>query len=299
VMGHRMSDIFISYSSENRDFALQIGERLEQFFNVWIDREGIEGGMQWEKVITEAVKACTVFIVIVTPESNQSEWVARETILAERLGKYRIPLFLDGELPFRLLNLHYIDFQGDFEGGFRDLLETLNQHLQPQDKTRVAVNQLLGEAVRCQLDDDITTARNFVCQALAMQPDLSDTVESFWDSLNLSPTTHDATLLQSQLDAGTQLIEEVVKPVDEKLYDNEKQAYEWHLRLNTTDNILDQIDYVRYELHPTFVNPERIIRDRKSAFQLRLVGWGVFEIPVTIHFKDGSSVQTNHHLQFP
>jgi len=294
-----MGEIFISYSSANRDFALQIEERLEQFFNVWIDREGIEGGMQWEKAITEALKGCTVFIVIVTPESNQSEWVARETILAEQLNKYRIPLFLDGELPLRLLNLHFIDFQGDFEGGFRDLLEALNKHLKPQDKTRTAVNQLLGEAVRAQLDGDVTTARNFVGQALAIQPDLSETVESFWDNLNPTPITQYATVLQSKLDNGIELIEEAVKQVDQQLYGNDHPTFEWRLHVNVTDTILDQIDYVRYELHPTYANPERIIRDRKSQFQLRLVGWGIFEIPITIQFKDGSSLETSHHLEFP
>lgn len=294
-----MGEIFISYSSANRDFALQIEERLEQFFNVWIDREGIEGGMQWEKAITEALKECTVFIVIVTPESNQSEWVARETILAEQLNKYRIPLFLDGELPLRLLNLHFVDFQGDFEGGFRDLLEALKKYLEPQDKTRTAVNQLLGEAVRSQLDGDVTTARNFVGQALAIQPDLADTIEAFWENLNPTPTTQYATVLASKLEEGIQLIEESVKPLDEKLYDNNQEAFEWNLRVNLIDTILDEIDFVRYELHPTFVNPERIVRDRKSQFQLRLVGWGIFEIPITIQFKDGSSVKTSHHLEFP
>ena len=294
-----MNEIFISYSSANRDFALQIEERLEQFFNVWIDREGIEGGMQWEKAITDALKGCTVFIVIVTSESNESEWVARETILAEQLNKYRIPIFLDGELPLRLLNLHFVDFQGDFEGGFRDLLEALKKHLEPQDKTRTAVNQLLGEAVRSQLGGELTTARNFVGQALAIQPDLSETIEAFWDNLNPTPTTQYATVLQSQLDKGNQLIKESVKPVDDDLYGNDQEAFEWNSRINVTDSVLDQIDYVRYELHPTFVNPERIIRDRKSQFQLRLVGWGIFEIPITIQFKDGSSVQTSHHLEFP
>jgi hypothetical protein len=298
-MEQGMNEIFISYSSANRDFALQIEERLEQFFNVWIDREGIEGGMQWEQAITEAVKGCTVFIVIVTSESNQSKWVARETILADQLKKHLVPIFLDGELPLRLLNLHFVDFQGEFEGGFRDLLEALKKYLEPQDKTRTAVNQLLGEAVRSQLAGDVTTARNYVGQALAIQPDLSETIEAFWENLNPTPTTQYATVLQNQLDKGNHLIEEAVKPVDQKLYGNDQEAFEWNLRVNVMDNVLDQIDYVRYELHPTFVNSERIIRDRKTKFQLRLVGWGIFEIPVTIQFKDGSSVETSHHLEFP
>jgi len=294
-----MSDIFISYSSANRDFALAVAERLEQFYSVWIDREGIEGGMQWEQAIAEAVQGCTVFIVIVSPQSNESEWVARETILAEQLKKYRVPILLDGELPFRLLNLHYIDFQGEFEGGFRDLLEALNKHLEPQDKTREAVNQLLGEAIRAQLAGDVVTARNFVGQALAIQPNLSSNIEAFWDSLSQTPQTNYADVAKHHIQDLKDLVQAHVRTMDTTLYDDNRQTFEWFITIHATDDILDQIDYVQYDLHPTFVNPERIIRDRKSRFLLRFVGWGTFEIPVHIHFKDGSTLSTSHDLQFP
>lgn len=294
-----MTDIFISYSSTNRAFALRIAERLEQFFDVWIDREGIEGGMEWEEAIVAGVTNCTVFVVIVTPQSNESDWVARETILAEQLKKFRVPILLDGDLPFRLLNLHYIDFQGEFEGGFLDLLEALNKHLEPRDKTREAVNHLLGEAIRAQLDSDVSTARNFVGQALAIQPDLSDNPDTFWDNLIQSPKTHDADLVQQQLDAGLPIVAQQVRRVSPNPYGEKHQAYVWKMYLQLDDTILDKIDYVQYNLHPTFPNPERIIRDKKSNFRLKFVGWGIFEIPITIEFKDGSSIQTRHDLTFP
>src|SRR5688500_13580814 len=118
-----MPQIFLSYSSKDRPFATRIVEDLERFYDVWIDRSDLSGGAAWEQMIEKAVNDCGVFMVIVSPNSNQSEWVARETILAEKLKKYRIPILLNGELPFRLLNLHYVDFQGEYEGGFRDLLE--------------------------------------------------------------------------------------------------------------------------------------------------------------------------------
>lgn len=247
----------------------------------------------------QAVQNCTVFIVIVSPESNQSEWVARETILAEQLKKYRVPILLNGELPFRLLNLHYIDFQGEFEGGFRDLLEALNKHLEPQDKTREAVNQLLGEAIRAQLSGDVTTARNFVGQALAIQPDLSTDIETFWHNLLQTPQTNYGQLVRNQIENLPDLIQEHVRAVRQTIYDDDRQTFEWFITVNASDDILDQIDYVQYDLHPTFVNPERIIRDRKSNFLLHFVGWGTFEIPVHIHFKDGSVLETSHDLQFP
>jgi len=294
-----MSDIFISYASANRPFALQIAERLEQFYTVWIDREGIDGGMQWENAIMQAVTDCTVFIVIVTPESNQSEWVARETILAEKLKKQRVPILLSGELPFRLLNLHYIDFQGEFEGGFRDLLEALRPHLQPQDKTREAVNQLLGEAIRAQLVGDAPTARNLIGQALTIQADLADDVESFWAQLQATPKTDYATLVQSFDGLIHKLVQQHARIVDGSAYGYDDDAYEWFLTIDASDAILDQIEFVRYRLHTTFMNPDRVIRDRKSQFLLRFVGWGAFDIPVKIQFKDGSTLRTSISLEFP
>ncbi len=293
-----MSHIFISYASANRPFALQVAERLEQFYDIWIDREGIEGGMQWEQAIMEAVTDCAIFVVIVTPASNQSEWVARETILAEKLKKQRIPILADGELPFRLLNLHYIDFQGEFEGGFRDLLEALKPYLQPQDKTRDAVNQLLGEAVRAQLAGDTPTARNLVGQALTIQPDLSATVETFWQELSHVPQQAHAESVQRIIDSGQHIIIEQVRYFTEKQYED-RTAYVWKLYLDLPEDILNQIESVHYELHPTFKNPNAIVRDRKSHFRLKFVGWGTFDVGVTIYFNDGSYITTEHALSFP
>lgn len=294
-----MHDIFISYSSANRDFALQVVDRLEQFYSVWIDRDGIEGGMQWENTLKQAITDCTVFIIIISPESNASEWVARETILAEKLKKVRIPIMIGGELPFRLLNLHYVDFQGEFEGGFKDLLEALDQHLVVEDKTHTAVNQLLGEAIRAQLSGDMLTARNLIGQALVILPELADSVEAFWESLNRLPQSDYATLLENQLDNTQHLIQHHVRYADATKYEDDRQAFEWFIRIDSTDDILAEIDYVQYELHPTYQSPVRIIRDRKSQFLLHIVGWGTFNIPINIHFKDGSSLSTHTELQFP
>lgn len=292
-----MTAIFVSYSSTNRDFALQLADKLDQFFDVWIDREGLEGGMAWEKAIQDALDSCTVFVVIVTPESNQSEWVARETILAEQLKKYRIPILLVGELPFRLLNLHYIDFRGEFEGGFRDLLDALKKHLQPQDKTRTAVNQLLGEAIRARLTGDIATANNTIGQALAIQPDLGQTVEAFWNQLHHTPKSADADQLQALLDAGKSIIKEDTHLLDDKRY-GDRETYEWSIFVDAPESILDQIDSVQYTLHPTFADRLRTVRNRESQFKLTMIGWGIFNVPVEIRFKDGSVVETDYDLQF-
>lgn len=145
----------------------------------------------------------------------------------------------------------------------------------------------------------MTTARNFVGQALAIQPSLAVSVETFWHNLNRSPRTDFATMAQAQIDRTNPIIVQHVRPLEPNPYGDQHEAFVWELYLNLEHSILDEIDYVQYDLHPTYENPERIVRDKKSNFRLRLIGWGTFEIPVHIHFKDGSVLETVHELQFP
>jgi hypothetical protein len=292
-----MTHIFISYSSKNRDFALKLADKLERFYKVWIDREGIEGGQEWEKAIERALKECGVFVVLVSLDSNESDWVARETILAERLNKTRIPLLLNGDLPLRLLNLHYIDFRGDFEGGLRDLYEILRAYLNPEEKIREDVNQLLGAGVRAWLAAEYAQANDFVGQALALQPDLAPNVQAFWLRLTDQPKTNYAAQLQQLLDKGQPIIIEKTALFKEDVY-KDKPAYQWTISVDAPAAVLDQIDNVIYRLHPTFEPPIRTIRDRKSNFALTMIGWGTFAIPVKIFFKDGSHVETQYQLTF-
>jgi hypothetical protein len=292
-----MSHIFISYSSKNRDFALRLADKLGRFYKVWIDREGLEGGQEWEKAIEDALTSCALFLVLVSPESNDSDWVARETILAEKLRKNRVPLLLNGDLPFRLLNLHYIDFRGDFEGGLRDLYEILRSYLNPEEKTRDDVNQLIGAGIRARLTGDFAQANDFIGQALALQPDLVSDVQAFWQKLEERPTTHYAEQLQRMIDRGLQPIVEKTIVTNQGIY-QDKPAYQWTVSINTDAQILDQIDYVIYHLHPTFEPPIRTIRDRQSNFGLTMIGWGLFDIPTEIYFKDGSYVETTYSLTF-
>lgn len=292
-----MSQVFISYSSKNREFALKLADSLERFYSTWIDREGIWGGLEWENAIEEALKEAAVFVVIVSPSSNESDWVARETIRAEQLQMYRIPVLLDGQLPLRLLNLQFIDFQGEFEGGLRDLLEVLHEHLDPNEMHHDQVNHLLAEGVRAHLAKDHAKANNLIGQALALQPDLSPSVPAFWENLRTAATAEYSEQLQALVDSGQSLIVEHTELLSNQ-YDDDSPQYRWNIEVNATDTILDHIDYVKYRLHDTFQPPVRIVRNRKNRFRLTMIGWGTFEIPIEIHFNDGTSVSTSYHLRF-
>src|SRR5262245_49799205 len=55
---HSMNQVFVSYSSKDKDFALQLVSDLERFYDVWIDKGELEGGLEWEQMIDAALQEC-------------------------------------------------------------------------------------------------------------------------------------------------------------------------------------------------------------------------------------------------
>ena len=183
-----MHQIFISYARDDKSFAYQLAEKLERFYTIWIDR-GISAGLEWEQEIDAAIRNCEIFIVVISDASNKSEWVARETLRAEQLEKYRIPLLIEGEIPLRLLNVQVLDFREDFEGGMRDLLEALKRQITPEVRQENDIAQLLGDGIRAFLNDDIPTASSLIGQAIALDATLAASTAAFWEKLRNAPNT--------------------------------------------------------------------------------------------------------------
>ena len=93
-----MSDIFISYASEDRPEAEKLAHALEsQGLSVWWDRS-IPVGKSYEKVIEEALDKAQCVLVIWTKDSVESDWVRAEVAEAQRQGKL-FPLNIDGSNP--------------------------------------------------------------------------------------------------------------------------------------------------------------------------------------------------------
>ena len=53
--------------------------------------------------------------------------------------------------------------------------------------------------------------------------------------------------------------------------------------LNGTDEELKDIHFVKYILHPTFKNPERIAVDRSDKFAIEIRTYGFFEIKALLN----------------
>jgi len=80
-----------------------------------------------------------------------------------------------------------------------------------------------------------------------------------------------------------------------------KKAWDWTIYIACKPSVLQKILRVTYQLHPTFTDPNKIIREPgnvSKAFPYSTTGWGTFNIGVRIEFKDGSEFTTNHYLVF-
>ncbi len=110
-----MSDIFISYASEDRERAKTLAEALEaQDWSVWWDRV-IPAGRTFDEVIEEAIDAAKCIVVVWSEASVKSRWVRTEAEEGATRGILVPVLIEDVRIPlaFRRIQAAYlIDWDG-------------------------------------------------------------------------------------------------------------------------------------------------------------------------------------------
>ncbi|MDQ7036300.1 MAG: toll/interleukin-1 receptor domain-containing protein [Anaerolineae bacterium] len=105
-----MSDIFLSYSRADKPFILQLKRLIEgEGYSVWLDQTEITGGDDWWQSIEEGIRTARIYLVVMTPDSEESRWVKREFLLAETIGKPIIPILHKGEGFSQTSNINYIE----------------------------------------------------------------------------------------------------------------------------------------------------------------------------------------------
>lgn len=92
-----MACIFISYSREDgSQFADEFADRLRARDHVvFLDTHSIRAGAKWRQELQDWVRRSDIMVVLVTPESNQSDWVYQETEMAKRFHKTVVPIQVD------------------------------------------------------------------------------------------------------------------------------------------------------------------------------------------------------------
>jgi hypothetical protein len=130
------TQVFMSYSRRDKDVMWRTAIFLrEHGINVWVDNEKlIPGTAIWEEEIEKAIKAASTVVVVMSPDSKNSEWVRREITLADQHHKHILPILVNGDedssITLRLVTRQYVDMRQNEEAGLNTLFAALSQYLQ-------------------------------------------------------------------------------------------------------------------------------------------------------------------------
>ncbi|MEB3210544.1 MAG: TIR domain-containing protein [Leptolyngbyaceae bacterium] len=90
---HPNFDIFISYSSQDREFVRELhAALLESKLNVWIDWNNIPVAADWREEAESAIQSAHTFIFVISPDSVISRNCSYEIQQANRFKKRCIPI---------------------------------------------------------------------------------------------------------------------------------------------------------------------------------------------------------------
>jgi hypothetical protein len=107
-----MSHIFISYSKQDIDFVRYLRALLEESgFNVWMDEARLTPSARWWRNIEKSIDGCGAFVIVMSPDAYESDWVEREILRAEKKRRPIYPVLLAGDPWSRLANIQYEDMR--------------------------------------------------------------------------------------------------------------------------------------------------------------------------------------------
>ena len=107
--------VFISHASEDQRLARSVAAILRrQGWDVWLDESDIRGGGSWAASIQQALRSCSVVVLLVTADSVAKEWVLDEIAGARNLRVPIIPAVLEqvrlpDELQLMLQRTQFVD----------------------------------------------------------------------------------------------------------------------------------------------------------------------------------------------
>lgn len=134
--------IFVSYSSDDRPFALGLVKELQRLgANVWIDQLGIGLGENWDNAIEQALDQSETFMLILSPTSVESQNVQDEVSIAINTRKKLVPILIkECELPMRLQRRQYADLTNNPDKAINDILTFLGLN----EKSSANLNKVLS-----------------------------------------------------------------------------------------------------------------------------------------------------------
>ncbi len=140
-----MSNIFISYKREQRDWVRQLVTLLESYgLTVWWDPK-IEVGEEYFKVINKIIADVDCIVVIWSHDSVDSPWVISEASIGMERNNM-IPILLDDvspPIPFNILqSANLVNWNGEKEHeGIKHLLTSIQKYCALTIEERKAVEE--------------------------------------------------------------------------------------------------------------------------------------------------------------
>lgn len=143
-----MADVFISYSSADREVVTKLASDLQRRgISVFFDQL-IQPGDSWANSLAKAIEDARYLLAVVSPDYLSSKWTQEELnigFLRETEGKARvIPVLVRPvELPGLLAAKTYADFTQGYDQGLSRLLPALQAS--PSEQTPNAPGSLRGD----------------------------------------------------------------------------------------------------------------------------------------------------------
>jgi hypothetical protein len=141
----RGADVFVSYSSHDRERVLQIVEHLRAAgVSVWIDVDKIDGATKWAAEIVHAIEACKLVLLMCSDASMRSWAVTQEIQIAGANQKYLLPLMLEhssfpAQIRFFLTGVQWIEILDKPSGVWQPRI------LRAFQRVGIACEQVAGE----------------------------------------------------------------------------------------------------------------------------------------------------------
>lgn len=130
--GTLSSEVFISYSRKDSDFARKLNTELQVAGKTtWFDQESIASSVDFQAEIYKGIENSHNFVFIISPNSINSAYCADEVNYAAERNKRFITLLYDpidpDTMPKALAAVQWIDFDTrEFSEAFPDLIRTLD-----------------------------------------------------------------------------------------------------------------------------------------------------------------------------
>jgi len=152
---------FISYSREDSGFAVRLVKDLKKTkYGIWFDQFDIPKGSRWDVEIQLALENCTAFLIILSPDSVQSQNVMDEVNYAIDENKQILPIKIkECHVPFRLRRFQYVDcVDQSYDECLNEIKDFLGATMGEKIETEKRLKELESQAIQSELRGDFWNA---------------------------------------------------------------------------------------------------------------------------------------------